>query len=444
MTPTSHTPPSIMVIGAGLSGLTAAHLMDSHGFAVTVIEARDRVGGRAASSTEGLADGQHCDLGGELIFSGYRALISLCQALGVTLSEEVWFERQDAEPSDTPLEAYLSRERILVDGRFLAGDEFASVDAEIRAAVRATAPSPHETLAQWLNRARLSSAAKATVLAVSRMAVQSDPYQVDTHYLLQSRTGPVRRIVGGTQQLANALSAGLEVRLNAPVRTIRQVRNGVEVELESGERLAADRAVVTIPSLVLPTIGFEPPLEHARLGALTSLQRSSGGKVIGQYAEGEEVRASLSRAMFTDGPINTVWVSNPFVKDGPAVVTGLIAGTQRSLLENEESALVALDSVVSVAVGTHVARIGSHLKNWTTDPYALGMGAMPRAEQAHALATLLATPLGRLHFAGDNTEPQLCGTLEAAVRSGVRVANDVFRLGVRMMPAEITEELVEA
>ncbi len=442
MGPTTREPRRILVIGAGLAGLSAARRLRQAGHDVTVLEARDRVGGRTYSPREGFADGQHCDLGGELVTSDYHALIGLCHQVGVPLSEPVDIERPDTALTETPLEGYLAEGRIIVGGELLTGARFADADAEIRAALRSVPPAEHEIMEQWTRRAQLSADAMGAVVGIGRMPVQYDPGKTDCHYLVEAHVGAIRRIIGGSQRLCEALTPDLDVRLEAPVRAIRQAGGRVQVELEGGDRLVADRVIVTVPPFVVPTLGFDPPLPANQVAVLNSMQRAAGGKVIGQYVEGDAVRAALSRAVFTDGPLNTAWVSNHYVTQGPAVVSGFICGAHRHLLEQDETALALLDEVVSTAVGGSVTRVASHRKNWTEDPYALGMGATLPVAQRAAMVAQTVTPERRVHFAGDYTEVDLNGTMEGAVRSGLRAADEVLRSPDRMTLDDIDTRLV--
>lgn len=428
-----------VIVGAGLAGLTAAHMLADSDREVIVLEARDRVGGRTFSPSDGFEGGQHCDLGGELISTDYTALTRLCGELQVALSDPIWIERPDTAPGETPLEGYLAPGRVIVAGEVLVGERFESVDREIRAALRNTPPTGHETFEQWLRRARLSPLARGAVIAVGRMAVQYDPSQIDTHYLTQAHVGDTRRIVGGSQRLPEALAKGIDVRLEAPVRAIRQNGGRVQIELENGDRLTADECIVAVPPFVVPTIGFQPPLPSAQLAAVTSLQRCRGGKVVGQYAEGDAVRRALSHSVFSDGPVNAAWVSNHYVTQGPAMVTGFITGTDRPLLEDEAAAFAELDDLVALAAGQPVTRIGGTTKNWSADPYALGLGAMLPWEGRGAIVASMATPERRVYFAGDYTDVTIGGTMEGAVRSGMRVAAEILRKPERLSLDRIAE-----
>lgn len=434
----------VVIIGAGLAGLTTAQTLRKADVPVVVLEARDRLGGRAHSSSEGFADGQHCDLGGELIADGYSEFSALCEEFGVALSDPTWLERTDVGANASPLEGYLSPGRIVVGGEPVSGARYERLAAELLNALTTTPPANHEPAAQWIRRARLSEDARRALDGIYRMPIQKEPFQMDMHYMTDAHVGSPRRVVGGTQKLAEALRRGLDVRLSTPARTVRQGNGRAEVELENGDVLSARAVVVAVAPLVLGTLGFDPPLSATRLAVLTGMQRALGGKVIAQYLEGDTVRSALSNAAYSDGAINTVWVSNPYVTSGPAVVTGFACGTGRVLLEDETKALEALDALVSSVVGGPVTRIHGLAKDWSTDPYSFAIGILPPYTTRAAQVSLLAAPERRVHFAGDYTDIDFCETLEGAVRSGIRAAEEVLAHPSRRSVQETDRELVRS
>jgi monoamine oxidase len=72
----------ILVAGAGLSGLVAAHRLQAAGHKVTILEARTRVGGRVLTVREPFADGQHADLGAMILYEGQNTILDLCREFG--------------------------------------------------------------------------------------------------------------------------------------------------------------------------------------------------------------------------------------------------------------------------------------------------------------------------------------------------------------------------
>lgn len=429
------------MIGAGLSGLSAAHRLSTGGSEVVVYEARERVGGRAETITDGYEAGQHGDLGPELLLARYRVMPQLCAELGVELSEPVSFDRPDASPEETVLEAMLESGRLIVGGDLIEGERFDKLFEEIRAALANTPAPDYEVLAQWMRRAHLSPDARGAVTGVARMISGGNMNELDGHYIFGPAWGGVRRVVGGTQRFAEALADGLDIRLSTPVRSIRQA-GGVFVTTENGDTERFDRVIVTAPFHVLATIGFEPPLEPARLAALNAFQPAPGGKVSTQYAEGDAVRAALSRTCFTDGEIHALWVSNPYVTEGPAVVTGFVGGRNRPLVESPQAALQRQDEFVAIVVGSPVTRIAGVVKNWTAERWTLGTTTSPGESQRGEIIPRVTQPFNRVHFAGDYTDLSFTGAMEGAVRSGIRAADETLRRPSRIPLAEIDSRLV--
>ena len=430
----------IGVVGAGLAGLTAAHRLDAAGCEVVVYDARPQVGGRAQSYRDGLEAGQHTDLGPELVTAGYRTFSCLCAELGVEMSEPVSFDRPGADPDGTAAEAMLEGGRLILSGVRLDEERVTRLREEIHAALAHSPAEPHEVLAQWVKRARLTPEAAAAVGAVGAM-MSGDATHFDGHHPLGPVWGAIRRVRGGAARLAEALAAGLDLRLETPVRTIRQA-GGVFLTTEGGESERFDQMIVTAPVHVLPTIGFDPPLEQPRLAALNSFPPALGGKVVAQYAEGEDVRAALAQVCFADGPIHALWVSNPYVEEGPAVVTGFIGGRHLTLLAAPEAALAELDETVATATGSPVTRIAGTVKNWSADRWALSVTTTPGSSQRGDVVPRVARPANRVHFAGDYTDFWWAGTMEGAVRSGERAAAEILRRPARIPLPEIDARLV--
>lgn len=409
----------VVVVGAGLAGLCSAHRLSAAEVPVVVLEARDRIGGRAYTVRDGFAGGLQCDLGGELLWGPSGAVAKLCAEVGVGLSEPF----------------RLNPGHIVLGGKALRGERLAAVDREIRSAVDENPLAPHELVSQWIGRLGLSPDAEAALVAVSHLAPS----------LVGKGSATVQRVAGGAQALPEALARGLDVRLNSAARAVRQRRGRIEVELENGERLAAEQVIVAVPGPLAGALGFDPPLPANIVAALSSLQSARGGKVACQYAEGDAVRKALTPAVVSDSPIAAAFVSNPHQAEGPAVVSGFVTGPERFVLETEGAAADALDAVVEAVVGAPVTRLATRQHNWTADPHARSASTHAGfASRAGDFAAQFAAPHLRVHFSGDYTDGCHQGSLEGAALSGLRAADEVLRASKRFSLQEIEEGLVRA
>ncbi|WP_194238358.1 flavin monoamine oxidase family protein [Streptomyces spongiae] len=432
----------VIVIGAGLAGLTAARRLHDAGTSVVVLEAASVVGGRTLTSSAGWSGSQYANFGGELIDSSYRALRALCDELSVELAAPQVYSRV-AEGDLSPMEGYLRVARFVVDGHLLDRQEAARAGDELRAAARATPPAHHEIVEQWIRRARLSTITAGVVRALARFFTQLDPWDCDVHFVFGAHSGSFQRIHGGTQQLAFALAAGLDVRCGKQV--VRALRGGtVRVVTADGEEFEGSRLVCAVGPFVVNNIGFDPPLSEAKVMATTSMLPAMAGKVMAQYAEGDLVRSAFGSLVCTDGDIDVAWVSVTEQDGSPAIVTSFFAGAGRGPMADPGTALAQLDDLVEQAVGHRVDRLHSDIKDWWADPLQLGVTIAPPENARSQISAVVSAVEHKTHFVGDYTDAPMAGTLEGAVRSGLRAAEEILRQQPTYHTDFITERLSRA
>lgn len=268
----------VAVIGAGLAGAVAARRLSDAGYAVTVFEARDRVGGRIATSTP---DGWNIPVeSGPIWFDA----ASLDQAVA------------DAELGTTPFDPAVSA----IDGSGAAADlgdtapralaaaaTWAAeqpLDVSLADALQASgAPDPAAvTPGDGLNDAERIAAGiagglelqqGATVAEISGWYGLGDPEAAPTPTPTPGDESSTVITVDGLANLVAAQLTDIEVSLKTVVTSIGHDLDGVSIRLSTGESFAAQRVLVTVPLGVLKTdaIAFDPPLPFAHRTAIGAL-----------------------------------------------------------------------------------------------------------------------------------------------------------------------------
>jgi monoamine oxidase len=395
---------SVIVVGAGFAGLAAADRLAAEGWRVTVLEARERVGGRVWSSR--LGNGALIELGGEFITGGYDVTAELCSRFGIEL---------DGMEINYP-------DRDLVPDPGLAAGALAAAAERVAALA---ADDPDAPLLELL-----AKAADGPAREVLEMRLQSalafPAAELDSRFARKlpelAATEETRRMRGGNQGLAEAVASALggAVRLGSPARAIRHGEGGVRV-LTDGGWLEAAACVVAVPVALLGDIRFDPPLPAATADAVASIRIGAAAKLAVPLHEPAAPRAVMSAA-------HLFWIwTTPCDEAGATSVGGWAGATP--VLEGLDVAAGPgrwLELVEELAPDLRLDRDGARLTVWERDPWARGAySVLPPEATAAAVASAIG-PGPNVVFAGEHTaEPGWTGTMEGALRSGRRAALDL-------------------
>ena len=430
----------VVVIGAGLAGLSAAHELAAAGGAVTLVDARDRIGGRVWTVRDGFADGQHGEMGGEFVDEGHARMFALARRFGLSLVRVL--ER-----------GFVHRFRVPHDGYRLsrAGpwDELADALAPLirrykAARGRDDADAVRElatwSLGEWL-RTQGASAEMQAMATGLRGFFLADPKELSVLPVVAQLADkgspvetPVYRVEGGNDRLLNALLADTPSRLllRHQVKTVAQAADRVVVRVvdDAGlqQEIQCDAVVLAIPAAALRRIDVTPALPEDQQKALARLLYGRATKVVVQCAD-EGLRARHARAVATDGPLGAFWdATEGQPSSAKSIITFLGGGSASPGLRDaaRRGAAGLLSDLCWLGLaGTPV--VASHQVTWEDDPFAGGGYAYADPAFDPAWKPLLSKRAGRIVFAGEHTSEEFQGYMEGAVESGERAAQELIQ-----------------
>jgi monoamine oxidase len=401
----------MLVVGAGLSGLVAAHRLQAAGHQITILEARSRVGGRVLTLRKPFAEGQHVEVGAMILYEGQNTILGLCREFGVKL---------------TPLKTIGAElPCVRYRGRLLGPEEIGACFGELEKAQSTHPAEPFETAAAWVRRCRLSAQAIALLDAFIEIQPSIPLRFVDARGL---HLGPERymQMVEGNDQLPRRLAQGLDVRLEHVVRLIDWSRSSVVVETEKGQ-FEGDLLVLAVPGPLTTDIGWNPPLPAEKVRALVSLRYGTGAAVAAQYRERKAVSGAVRTAFFSDSIPRWMLDLSVDQPGNAAVMTTILSAESEPRGRAQNEVLGEIDSALTAIIRSPVTRLEGAIVSWTDDPFARCIARAPIGDQRETLLREIKRPLSnRVFFAGEHTDERPGpGGMDGAIRSGLRVVNEV-------------------
>ncbi|TGJ86985.1 hypothetical protein E0Z10_g1712 [Xylaria hypoxylon] len=448
----------VVIIGAGLAGLSAAHDVIKSGLTCVVLEARDRVGGKTWSQP--LEDGKGTvDLGAAWINDTNQSkMYALAKRYGAELIVQntegncvlqnfdgkcTTFPYGELPNFDSATRKRLAEVRDMCEADCQALDTWKPKDTTL----------DYQTFESYLRSRGADDVAVATATVWTRAMLGQEPRDISALYflnycksgggLLQMRSdrkdgGQYLRVRQGTQVFAAGLASSLVegvVRLNSPVQAVAQdASHSVKVQA-SGHVYAARKVITTVPGPVLKTIAFNPPLPPNKRVWVESLTSSYYTKAMMEFKSpfwAEKGFCGLVQSFI--GPASVIRDScSP--SDKKYVLTCFMTGDPGiewaglSTPERERNLLAQLEQLYGVQdLQKEFKQMISY--EWVRDEFS-GWGCPCASLTPGVLDTLggdgLREPCGNLHFAGTETAGEWKGYMEGAVRSGARAAAEVVR-----------------
>lgn len=436
----------VLVIGAGLSGLNAALLLEELGASVQVIESRSRIGGRMYSLYDLPGNPE---VGGNTMASGYARMIDMARRVNVNLID--YAPRSFGGPPP----------QLVIGDRFVSKEEWPTSDLNpfaegfrdkmpwelVRARLAGNNPLPSSTA--WLSEeyrsfdVPLYDYFRSLGMSEAEIRVSYDtaPYygasswEVSALMYLYNRkwTGEqiamgrsVYAVEGGNQRLPEAMAGQLEreVMLDQEVLRIDNESDGVSVYCRNGKIHRARYVVCSLPFSKVRDVALYPRLQGPQRQLVRTLnyQRNTLVFLVPKKPFWEE--DGLSPTLWTDGTLGTVFAQR--FGDDPKEVTGLVVNTRGWVADRldrmgpEGAKAHVISEIERLRPAAKGALEAGGFHSWWLDPHNAGDWAIFGPGQV-GLVPNIAEPHGRVHFCGEHTATMNRG-MEGAMESGERAA----------------------
>jgi monoamine oxidase len=439
----------VVVVGAGMSGLSAARALVKAGKTVVILEARDRVGGRTLTKT--LGNGAVVDMGGQWVAPTQHRVLKLADELGLKI-----FKTYAIGQSIALLNGVANR----YDGIIPAMDETIGADlaqgiekAEaLAASIPLDAPWTHPdaaeldrmTYAEWIDKNVTTDVGRWTFKFQAPGVFSVDASELSMLHVAfyfgaaggverltsTSGGGQDSRFTTGMQQLSIGLAKKLQknLHLNQCVDRIVQDDSGVTVHAQD-LAVKAERVIVALSPTLAGRVRYSPPMPALRDSLTQRMPMGTAIKMMFRYARPFWRDERLSGLVLSDRDVPQLVYDNSPEDGSCGILLGFTEGVparewmQKSAAERQRAGVETL-AMCFGPKAKDLLEFDEH--SWVAEEFSRGCyaGTMPPGAWG-SFGKALKTPVGRIHWAGTETATAWNGYVEGAIQAGERAADEV-------------------
>ncbi len=427
----SDTRKDVVVVGAGLAGLSAARDLEAGGAHVTVLEARERAGGRVEQVE--LPDGRRVQLGGEVVGNAHTAYLGLVAELGLTLVPSYV-----AEPGEITRQVPEAVDVGTWPSWFTEADiaSYETVEASMEKLVASIDPADPFSFPDLHRLDRLSvgdflreeGATTAVLRAFELVHLSLSDGSIErTSMFAYARKQAVgggtasydveewenQRVAEGSATVALTMAEQLsDVRLSTPVSRIAVSRHGCSVTTAAGEQFACDAVVLAVPSGPARDIEITG-VSDARLTSLRRQRHAWAAKFVAAYDRPFWRDTGQNALAESEGVIGSTWPQQEGVLSAlvpPERYAAFLASDQQTRTRE------ALEQIAGMYGDAALAPLQTWTRLWGTDPWTQGYVTNWRPGDVEAVGPLHGTHEPPFYVCG--SDQWVAGYMEGAVRTG--------------------------
>jgi len=445
----------IIVIGAGLAGLSCAYELDQAGFNVILIEARSRPGGRVNTYREPFSDNLYSEMGAEYVDSSDTYIHEYCKKFDLKVLPAKQYDGVYVKGQTSTIEGLRSGRDLLPFKGALEGKLFGQEVQYIQ---------------KWIDLVKQKGISSPEVQALDKISVEdilkeggapkdiidlytyanateqtAVPSKMSALYMVLSNTRTSNfsentvegRIFGGNDQLPKtfAKKLGTKIMYNRPLQRLDYDSNGITATVKENERLVqipAKKCVLAIPASILKNIDINPGFSIEKINCINKQQYGHAMKIAMQYRQRFwDDKNSIGQRVFTDTPLRRVY---HFSIDQPGPRGILLSFTsgedaiKLGKLDNNKRLDIAKSTCTDIWPETSNYWEKGVVKYWNEDPWVKASYSFAGIGQK-GFREILAKPEGPVFFAGEHTAIQRA-SMNGAIESGMRVTEELKRADI--------------